>query len=87
MVSAVVTKEAGGLVLVTSFKHHEVELYYQFVCSLEPLKLDTIDGLECFCQVLIGALAWQGKLQIVNCNLQVPPYNVAYRQCLYFISL
>ena len=39
MVSAVVTKEAGGLVLVTSFKHCEVELSYQFVYSLEPLKL------------------------------------------------
>ena len=62
MVSVVVTKEAGGLVLVTSFKHREVELSYQFVYSLEPLKLDTIDGLECFCQVLIAALAWQGKL-------------------------
>ena len=68
MVSAVVTKEVGGggggggLVLVTRFKNCEVELSYQLVYSLEPFKLDTIDGLECFCQVLIGALAWQGKL-------------------------
>ena len=62
MVSVVVTKQAGGVVLVTSYKHSEVELLYQFVHSLEPLKLDTVDGLECFCSILIAALAWQGKL-------------------------
>ena len=61
MVSVVITKKAGGLVLVTNLKHRDVQLLYQFVHSLEPVKLNTVDGLECFCQILAGALAWQGK--------------------------
>ena len=61
MVSVVITKEAGGLVLVTNLKQSDLYLSYQFVHSLEPVMLHTVDGLQCFCHVLAGALAWQGK--------------------------
>ena len=63
IVSVVITKDLGGMVLATQLKGDSTSpsLSYKFVHSVTPLNLGAQRELELFCQVLSGALQWQGK--------------------------